>query len=314
MPGREVDVEISHSHVALRSISIRHAARADRGALTVWADHDLAGIEISDCDVSFNCGRGIWFDGPAGNSIHDVSILANEFRSNDGSGALLILSSGGKIAGNKFFQNCRREIEPWQAGIRLWSSGISNLEIRDNTIADQKWGHDHDSSMGIHCDETGAGVILRGNTIRNVDHAGIEVENTRGVTIEKNRISGCNIGILLNRAGHNHVVRGNTVHDSRAQGIAIQGWSAHGVDAQAEILVEGRFFTRNLIEDNLCTGSHWGNLKAVGGGEQIDQPLGNIYRNNDFGPERSGFIEWGDRKLDRYDQWPIQARGTNAGG
>jgi hypothetical protein len=38
---------------------------------------------------------------------------------------------------------------------------------------------------------------------------------------------------------------------------------------------------------------------------QTDGPSGNVFRDNDFGPERPGFIEWRERTLDRYDQWPI---------
>jgi hypothetical protein len=305
IPGRDFCVEISKSYIALRSLAICHAARVDRGAVTVWADHNLAGIELSDCDISCNCGRGVWFDGPATNSIHDVLIAGNTFRDNDGSGALLILADGGQIRGNTFTGNCRREIEPWQAAIRLWSGGIVNLVIRDNTISDQRGGHGHDSAMGIHCDETGEHVSIVGNVIRNVDHAGIEVENTKGVVVEKNLVMDCNIGILLNRAGHDETISRNRILDSRSQGISMQGWFAHGVDAQPEITVDGRLFTRNLIQYNSATGSRWGNLKAVGGAERVDGALGNVFRGNDFGPERPGFIEWGEKKLDRYDQWPV---------
>jgi hypothetical protein len=159
--------------------------------------------------------------------------------------------------------------------------------------------------MGIHCDETGDHVAIRGNVIRHADESGIEVENTRGVVVEKNLVVDCNIGIMINRAGHDHIVRGNRIIDSRAQGISLQGWLAHGVDAQPEILDDGRLLTHNLVENNVSVGSHFAELKCIGGGELVDDPLGNIYRGNDFGPERPGFIEWGGRMLDRYDQWPV---------
>jgi parallel beta-helix repeat protein len=305
IPARDLCVESDRNHIALRSIAVCHAGRSDRGAITVWAADDLDGIELRDCDISFNRGRGVWLCGPPGNSIRDVRIDGNDFRGNDGSGASLVLADGAEIRGNRFTQNCRREIEPWQAAIRVWSSGIRNLLIEGNVIADQRWRHDHDSSMGIHCDETGQGVTIRGNVIRDVDHAGIEVENTRGVVVEQNDIHNCNIGIFINRAGHDHIVRNNKITDSRSQGIAVQGWSAHGIDAQPEIVVGGHLMTRNLIENNLCAHSRYGELKCTGGGEFVDGPLGNIYRGNDFGPQRPGFIEWGDRALDRYDQWPL---------
>jgi parallel beta-helix repeat protein len=305
IPTREVCIQINGSHIALRSIQICHAGRPDRGAISAWADGTLTGIELTDCDVSFNSGRGIWLCGTQGSSIHDVVIANNQFLDNDASGVLLVLADGAQVRGNQFSGNCRKPIEPWQAAIRVWSPGIRNLLISDNTIADQRWHLGDDSSMGIHCDETGDHVVIRDNIIRDVDESGIEVENTRGVTVEKNAISNCNIGILINRAGHDHIIRGNSISGSRAQGIAIQGWLAHGVNAGPEIQVQGRLMTRNLVENNRSTGSRLAELKAIVGGELIDPPLGNIYRDNDFGPERPGFIEWGDQLLDHYNQWPV---------
>ena len=310
--GGGVGIEISKSFISVRGISVRHSARTDRGAITVWADHNLSDIEISDCDISSNCGRGVWFCGPAASAIHNVTVQNNTFHGNDGSGISLTLADGGRISGNTFTQNCRRAIEPWQAGIRMWSSGVRNLTISDNSIIDQRWNHDRDSSMGIHCDETGDHITIASNKIRNVDHSGIAVENTRGVTVEKNIVIDCNIGIFINRAGHDHIIRGNTVVDSRSQGLAIQGWLAHGVDAQPEITVDGRLLTRNLFENNTSIGSRFGNLKATNGGEEVDAPFGNIFRNNDLGAEHAGFIEWGDRTLDRYDQWPVPGGGSHA--
>jgi parallel beta-helix repeat protein len=305
IPDREVCVQIGVSHVALRSIAICHAARTDRGAVTAWADENLAGIELSDCDISNNCGRGVWFCGPPTSSIHDVLITNNEFRANNACGVLVVLADRAQIRANHFSQNCRLPIEPWQAAIRIWSPGIHDMLIFDNTITDQRWHHDHDSSMGIHCDETGDHVTIRDNLIRDADQSGIEVENTRGVTVEKNIIIDCNIGILINRAGHNHIIRGNTIVDSRAQAISFQGWLAHGINAGPEILEGGRLLTRNLVENNTTIGSHQAELKAINGGERTDGPSANISRANDLGPERPGFIQWGDQMLDHYDQLPI---------
>ena len=292
----------------------RYATPADPTAcaVTAWADHDLSGIELRDCDISFNRGRGIWFCGPPTNSIHDVLITGNQFRNNDASGVLLVLADTAQIRGNHFTGNCRLPIEPWQAAIRLWSGQIRNMLVRDNTITDQRWNHTLDSSMGIHVDETGDHVTVRGNLIRDADHSGIEVENTRGVTIEKNIVIDCNIGILINRAGHDHIIRANTIVNSRAEAISLQGWLAHGIDAGPEIIEGGRLLTRNLIENNLTIGSHFAELKATNGGERTDAPLGNIYRFNDFGPEHPGFIEWGNQMLDHYNQWPVPGGTSHA--
>jgi hypothetical protein len=305
IPERELCVELDQSHVVLRSIACRHAGRSDRGAITVWAGHDLDGIDIEDCEVADNAGRGIWLCGPAAAAIRDVVIANNQVRDNAGSGLLMTLADGAEVRDNQIVGNCRRAIEPWQAGIRIWSGGIRDLTIEGNVICDQLWHHGDDSSMGIHCDETGPGVVIRGNTISDLDHAGIEIENCRGVIAEENLVSDCNNGIFIDRAGHDHIVRRNKIVDSRSHALLLLGWRAHGVNAGPEIMVGGRLMTRNLIEDNLCLGSRLAELRAGDGGARVDPPLGNIYRDNDFGPERRGFIEWGDELLDRYSQWPV---------
>jgi hypothetical protein len=69
--------------------------------------------------------------------------------------------------------------------------------------------------------------------------------------------------------------------------------------------------TKNLFENNTSTGSRYANLKATNGGETTDGPLGNTFRNNNLGPEHAGFIEWGNRTLDRYDQWPVPGGGPH---
>ena len=302
IPNFDMCVEIKHSRVTLDSIAVCHAGRTDRGAITVWADQDLNGISIQNCQIADNRGRGVWLCGPPTASIRDVEILNNQFLRNDGSGLLMVLADDSEVRGNKFSENCRVAIEPWQAGIRIWSGGIRNLVIANNVIRDQRWFHDNDSSMGIHCDETGP-VTIVDNTIQHVDHAGIEIENTRGITADRNVIKDANIGIFINRAGHDHIVRANTITDSRSMAIFLHAWRAHGVDAGPEIEVDGELLTRNRVEQNHCSGSHLAELKAIDGAEITAGPLGNIYRGNDFGPERAGFIEWGERSFDSYKDW-----------
>jgi parallel beta-helix repeat protein len=302
-PSRDLCLDINRSHFTLRSIQISHAHRADRGAISVYADHNLTGIHIEDCIISDNAGRGIWIAGPKQYSVRDIEIIGNQFLRNDASGVLLVLAEDSDIRRNLFINNCQKPIEPWQAGIRIWSDGIRNLMISYNLIRDQRNHLDNDSAMGIHCDETGR-VVIRNNLILNVDHAGIEVENTRGITVENNAVIDANIGIFINRAGHDHIVRNNTIFDSRSMAIFLHAWQAHGVDAGPEISVDGRLLTRNRVENNICLGSHLAELKAIDGAEIIDGPLANIYCNDNLGPERKGFIEWGNESFDRYDQWP----------
>jgi hypothetical protein len=302
-PNRDLCLDVNRNHFRLRSVQISHAHRSDRGAISIFADHNLTGIDIEDCVISDNGGRGIWIAGRSQFSIRDVEIVGNQFLRNDASGLLMVLAQDSEVRDNVFIENCRKPIEPWQAGIRLWSNGIHNLTVCRNLIRDQRWHLDNDSAMGIHCDETGP-VIICENLIHNIDHAGIEVENTRGITIEKNAIIDANIGVFVNRAGHNHIVRGNTIIDSRSMAIFLHAWQAHGINAGPEITVDGQLLTRNRIENNLCFGSRLAELKAIDGAESIDGPLANIYRNNILGPERPGFVEWGNRSLDCYDQWP----------
>jgi parallel beta-helix repeat protein len=302
-PERDLCLDINRSHFTVRSIRFSHAHRTDRGAISIYADHNLTGIHIEDCVISDNAGRGLWIAGPDQYSVRDVGIVGNQFLRNDASGVLFVLAENSEIRDNVFMQNCQKPIEPWQAGIRIWSDGIRNLTISHNLIRDQRRHLANDSAMGIHCDETGL-VVIRNNLISNIDHAGIEVENTRGITVENNAVIDANIGIFINRAGHDHVLRSNIILDSRSMAIFLHAWQAQGVDAGPELTVNGRLLTHNRIENNICLGSRLAELKAIDGAEIIDGPLGNIYRANNLGPERQRFIEWGNESFDRYDEWP----------
>jgi hypothetical protein len=154
--------------------------------------------------------------------------------------------------------------------------------------------------MGLHIDEVGAGVIVSQNEIRECASDGIVVENAKGVQVTRNLVVRCHTGVHLMRAGHEHLVQNNTLVDLVSQGIVLHGWLAHGVNAGPELRVNDRLFTGNIVERNIITGSQWGSIKAVGGGEHIGAPDGNLFQRNALGPDRRHLVEWGERVINSY--------------
>jgi parallel beta-helix repeat protein len=285
-------IDASTSHLEIRNLVLVHAKNPQRGAIMVWADRDLEDIRITQCAIVASAGRGIWIAGDKGKSVTNVRIENNLFRDNAGSGILVAKLGDASIQGNLFVGNCRAPIDPWQAAIRVWSDDVHDLAITGNTIRQQRWSLKDGAGMGIHIDETGPNVVARDNTIAGCDAAGIEVENTRSVTISNNLISDVHTGIFVYRAGHQHQITRNTVV-ARDLGIVLQGHRAHGVDAGPEIEVDGQLVTGNVVQQNVALTTKWASLKLAGGAEAGK----NTIDRNCFGRERASMFEWGDRSL-----------------
>lgn len=292
-------IDASASYITIDSIRVTHAAAPLRGAIMIWADHDLAGITIQNCQIVANAGRGVWIAGDPGKSVRWVFIDGNLFKDNAGSGVQATKINVGWITNNIFTGNCSKTVDAWQAAVRVWSGDIQNLLVAGNHIDNGVHHLDRGGGMGIHVDETGPGVVVSRNDIRHCDAAGIELENTARVTVSDNVIFDAHVGVLVYRAGHHHLIAHNTIF-ARSQGIVLQGLLAHGVDAGPEVMIDGELLTGNVIDHNVAVAQQWGSLKLVGGGERVGLPNGNVITANAFGPQRPGLIEFGNRTYDAY--------------
>ena len=295
----DICVDASASHVVIDSLHITHAAAADRGAITVWANQDRTGLAIEGCLIDDNAGRAIWIAGDAGQNVRWVYIHHNTISENAGCGVLATKLADSWVMNNDFRQNCRKDVDQWQAAVRVWSADVRSIWIADNRIENGLHQLDRGAGMGVHVDETGPGVFVTGNDIRHCDAAGVEVENTRGVTIQDNVIFDTHTGVFVYRAGHEHKIDRNTIV-ARSQGIVLQGWYAHGVDAGPEIQIDGRLFTSNRITHNIAVADQYGSLKLTGGGEYLDGDRRNVVEHNAFGAERKSLIELGQNTFEAY--------------
>lgn len=301
-PARKFCIEANQSHIRIDGLRLTGAAGDGMAAVVVYAYRDLTDVRITRCEIAGNASRGIFVGGSPGAQLRGLVIAGNLIRDNDGSGILVTHAHAAIIADNQLLRNCRVAAEPWQAAVRLWSERVADARVERNVIADQQWGHANASAVGIHVDETGSGVSVSLNRIDRVDHAAIEVENARGVLIADNTAHSAEVGLFVYRAGHDHRVLRNWFVDCRSQGIALQGHRAGGVDAGPELEVSGRLFSGNLLMGNVARGSRWGSLKCVGGAER-----GVRVTQNDFGPPRSGLIEWGEAVYNDYAAWEAAA-------
>lgn len=296
-PVRKHCIELNQSHVRVRGVRFAGAAADGLAAVVIYAPRELRDIAIIGCTVESNAGRGIFVSGDPGTNILGLRIMGNVIRDNGGSGILMSHGAGVWIWDNRITGNCRIVQEPWQAGIRIWNQRMRDVRIERNLVAGQLWGHGDTAAMGIHVDETGDRVRVAQNEVRDVDHAAIEVENTRGVVVQFNVVRNAEAGIFVYRAGHDHLIRRNDIQ-ARGHGIALQGFRAGGVNAGPEIELDGRLFSGNRIERNRAVASQWGSLKCVGGAESGVHLTG-----NDFGRPRRGMFEWGDAMFDDEASW-----------
>jgi len=299
----DICIDASASFMSIDSLRVTHASATNRGAITVWAHNDIAGLSIEGCEIVDNAGRGIWIAGEEGRQVGWVFIHDNTISRNAGCGVLATKLNVGWIVDNNLAGNCGKTVDPWQAAIRVWSSDVRQLYIANNQIDNGLHGLEKGSGMGIHVDETADGVCVVDNDIRHCDASGIEIENTRGVMVSDNVIADVDTGVFVYRAGHDHRIEHNTVL-TRSLGIVLQGWLAHGVDAGPEIRVDGQLLTNNTVTANIAIADRWAGLKLVGGGEQLDGPHANLVSNNALGPERPELVELGDRHLDTYSGSP----------
>ncbi|HEX8340323.1 MAG TPA: right-handed parallel beta-helix repeat-containing protein [Tepidisphaeraceae bacterium] len=290
---RDYCIDASVSHVSINGLVLAGARGKERGAVMIWADRDLSGIRIEACDIYGGAGRGIWIAGDAGKRVTNVTIYGNTIHDNAGSGVQATKLVDSAIESNELRRNCRETIEPWQAGIRVWSPDVSGLAIKHNHIDGQRWFRDAGAAYGIHVDETGPGVEVHYNDVYDGDAAAILIENTRGVEVIGNHVEGVHTGIFVYRAGHDHTIDKNYVR-ARDLGIVLQGHRANGVNAGPEILVNDKLFSNNVVARSDVIVDRYAALKCIGGAESADTR----YDTNDFGPDRRSLFEWGGQQFD----------------
>ena len=264
------------------------------------ADTSESGFLIEDCVARYNATVGIVGLAVGGGTI-DNTILRR----------------------NKCYENGRHtyRLPVWDyehnftAGIKFWTSEQSNSgwKIYENEVYDNgPTGTTNNTSSfgnGIWFDAAdgtlGDEVLAYLNLVYDNFGSGIFVEISSHVDVWSNIIYGCATGSDTDNkwaaAGirvdsrENFVKGNNNIFNNSIYGCWI------GIQV-AEYATTGEI-NDCTFKNNICSGNDI-ELRASGGGSNdAVNGSGNVYDNNCFGAEASGFISWGGSTYNTYDAW-----------
>jgi parallel beta-helix repeat protein len=260
-----VYVNLGSGHVTFDGIEADRAYESGIAAATYTTDS----VIIKNSTVDWNGGTGIMLRPGSQNwdirydSIHNNSQI-------DGPGQLVDT-----------------------AGVYGWCNGDGSN--RDNIIE-----YNDIYANGIHADgsrstlnrkgiwpDTVTNWIIRYNRVHDNQSVGIDLERDVGNKVYGNTIyNNLDIGIWV-WSGGTWAVSGNLVYNNtiyhNLTGIQVEGYSAAGS------------FTNNEVKNNISVSNTSGVQFIARGGAENDGTAGsgNIYGYNAFGPESTGFIQWG---------------------
>lgn len=153
----------------------------------------------------------------------------------------------------------------------------SNVVVSNNEVSND--GAGTDGGEGIDIKDGSSNVVVRGNTIHDLDELGIYVDSwdsdTSDILIEDNIVHNCNnhgIAIAAERGGRvdRVTIRNNLLYRNGRMGITIADWDAGYAHPMDDILI----VNNTAVENGLGTG--WGAGIAVLNGEAS----GIVIRNN----------------------------------
>jgi hypothetical protein len=249
-----------------------------RGVDNNGAVDDLSSfITVENGTFNDNGVAGIEFHGGGGGAgqLHDITIQGNTVTSNGWQANYTIFTSGIKIWGG-------------YGGTTLSYNSI----IQNNDVSDTKAVAGPQSNLGtgvgIWVDEWGTGAVVQYNKTYNNGGSGIVAEHHSGTTILSNILYNNSIyfptsapQLSVSRSTSNTLVYNNTCYS----GVICYGVNGAGSD---------RAMTGNILKNNIAYGYSSRALSATLGGENTGGGSGNVYLYNNFGPESSNFIEWGN--------------------
>lgn len=215
-------------------------------------------------NASANAGVGLWISSATTpNSPQDVLVEGCTFRDNRWS-AMHLCARRARVLGNTFVNNKEAHI----FAPRLLPNLVCEDVVIDGNVFDTVTKHD----ISSHAIETGAyRLAITNNVIRNCDHGGIALTDTRHTLVEGNQISNFNklkfsvpglqtsgVDIISTAAAPNQpnniVIRNNMIFDDQG---APTGHAAVSVAGSGSIPVE------ISIQDNQCNFNPWGAGKAI---------------------------------------------------
>jgi hypothetical protein len=198
----------------------------------------------------------------------------------------------------------------WTGGIKIWddSNTMDNIEIYENYC----YANGHGGrGVGIWVDGVqppSGGVLIHHNSVSDNPGGGILLEVSSHSRVWANVIlnsgtapapggawntSGISISGRLNYQSSDNLIYNNTISGSQ---VGINVWLDSYQLTTARI-------DNNIIKNNIVVNSGVCALSAGRGGDNVTYGRGNVYEYNCFGPESSGFIEWGGSHKSTYAAW-----------
>jgi parallel beta-helix repeat protein len=141
-------------------------------------------------------------------------------------------------------------------------------------------------------------VIVRNNTVSNVNKVGIYIEKSHYSEVYYNIINGAKLYGIYMRAGLGLFVTDNRFYNNVVYGSLADGMRFEGQDGSANSCDD------NTAQNNIIDGSTDAEFYATDGCDNNDtEGSGNVYTYNNFGAIYANFITYGASTPDDYTEW-----------
>ena len=297
-------------YVVVQNLTVKNAAWAGVTFNNYW--QAIHAIAITGVTAQDNYGAGINVYGSPGSRypISNVTISSNTTSGNGGSG-IDVWTNGNTISNVSITGNIGHD-DVWNSSaapnspngeIHVYGPTLNGLTIEYNlaynagsALPDFKaYPNLYDIGSGIYVDTVPTNTVIAYNEVYNNNDDGIALEDTQGAAIYGNVSYNNGVAGFTNfRLSSGNVWYNNTAYGNN---VGIQVWG--GTTPTAAGIV-GNQFKNNIADSSIVNA-----LQATGGGENDGTNCyGNVYINNDFGPEANSFIQWGSGvSYSTYSSW-----------
>jgi PKD repeat protein len=271
--------------------------------------------------MSWNYFKGIqfWWGGPQLQT--DNLVENNEICYNGGSGVQFQNHSpNGTIRSNTVHHNCILEVD---GSDHIYTAGIK-INVGEGMLIEKNYSYSNGNDVSTG--DRGAGIWLdsypehdpftpntvRYNYCKDNNYIGIFIELQHDTKVYANVVWNSHASTYaagIEVSGHD-APDGNSAEDNLIYNNTVYGCDPYGIYVHGD--GNSNKVMRNIIKNNISFGNAQRQLCARYGGENNGtQGSGNVYEYNNFGPQSSGFIEWGGGVYkSTYDAWETAYHGT----
>ena len=303
---RSVGVGMYASYITYRHL---HATMASYHGMDMSGTHSY--VTIYDCEADKSKEAGIHVADPRATQ-NNIAITDNlaDWNMQDGI-KVAVQGNNFYIAGNEVHHNAFfNGADPYTSGIYVVLAS-SKVSRPTNVVTQNNLAHEngpltnpndcYTCGNGIWHDTVGTGSVIQNNTSWGNTFAGVFVENVgvNGKQSILNNITYRNgqFGVYLSRQSHGVLVSGNTSYQN-----------LHNIEIIGQCSTDPIGMVDNVIENNTTWGGLANELVATcGAANESENGSGNIYNNNNLGPQYSKFIYWATSDFSTYTDWQTYA-------